>query len=337
MATRAQKVRLGIFLIITLILLIVSFVIIAGNQLMKKRDIYYIQYKNVSVIGLQVGSAVKYYGINIGQVDDITIDKDDINQVTVQISIKEGTPIKEDMVAKLVSIGITGLKQIELTGGSNESDFLPPGSNIQPGSSALDDITGKAEKIAEKFELLLNNLNAITDISNQQKVDTILTLVHMYLEENRQPVHRMITSLDTATHDVRDLITDVRGLMLTTQNSIHRFEQNLVKLDTIMNNTLLFSEELASTDVRGVSGEVINTLNKIDSTLEKADIRRISEEAVSALVSFNQTITRIDLMVIKSREDLIQSIETLKQAADYLNQFSREISDDPSILLRSKR
>ena len=104
-----------------------------------------------------------------------------------------------------------------------------------------------------------------------------------------------------------------------------------------MNNTLLFSEELASADVRGVSGEVINTLNKIDSTLEKADIRRISEEAVNALANFNQTITRIDLMVLKSREDLIQSIETLKQAADYLNQFSRELSDDPSILLRSRR
>ncbi|MDK2977187.1 MAG: phospholipid/cholesterol/gamma-HCH transport system substrate-binding protein [Candidatus Marinimicrobia bacterium] len=337
MATRAQKVRLGVFLVITLILLIVSFVIIAGRQLMEKRDIYYIQYKNVSVIGLQEGSAVKYYGINIGQVDQITINKDDINQVTVQISVKEGTPIKEDMVATLVSIGITGLKQIELTGGSNESDFLPPGSNIQPGSSALEDITGKAEKIAEKFELLLNNLNAITDITNQQKVDTILTLVHMYLEENREPVTRMITSLDTASLEMRALMANVHNLVKTTQGSILRFEQSLVKLDTIMNNTLIFSEELASADVRGVRGEVINTLNKIDSTLVEADIQRISEEAVNALMSFNQTITRIDLMVIKSREDLIQSLETLKQAADYLNQFSREISDDPSILLRSKR
>ena len=227
MATRAQKVRLGVFLVITLMLLIVSFVIIAGKQLMEKRDIYYIQYKNVSVIGLQEGSAVKYYGINIGQVDQITINKDDINQVTVRISVKEGTPIKEDMIATLVSIGITGLKQIELTGGSNESDFLPPGSNIKPGSSALEDITGKAEKIAEKFELLLNNLNAITDISNQEKVDTILSLVHTYLEENREPVRRMIISLDTATHDVRTLITDVRGLVGTTQNSIQRLNRTL--------------------------------------------------------------------------------------------------------------
>jgi hypothetical protein len=136
---------------------------------------------------------------------------------------------------------------------------------------------------------------------------------------------------------MRALMANVHNLVKTTQGSILRFEQSLVKLDTIMNNTLIFSEELASADVRGVRGEVINTLNKIDSTLVEADIQRISEEAVNALMSFNQTITRIDLMVIKSREDLIQSLETLKQAADYLNQFSREISDDPSILLRSKR
>ncbi len=311
-------------------MLVVSFAYIAGNKLLEKKDIYYIDYQNVSVIGLQEGSTVKYYGISIGQVEEITIDPEDIRKVTVKISIKEGTPIKEDMVATLVSIGITGLKQIELTGGSNEADFLEPGSNIEPGVSYMDDITGKAEQIAEKFELFLNNLNVITAPENQEKIRKILSHAEAFMEENREPVHNTFTTLDTTVKELRTFIR-------TTQNSLTRIEENIVKLDTIMDNALLFSENLASTDIRDVSGEVINTLNKINNTLETADIQKISDEAVNTLMNFNQTITRIDLMVLKSRQDLINSLESLQKATEYLNQFSRQISDDPSILLRSRR
>jgi phospholipid/cholesterol/gamma-HCH transport system substrate-binding protein len=323
MASKAQKIRLGVFLIFSISLLIVSFVIIAGNKLMQKRDIYYITYSDVSVIGLQTGSAVKFYGINIGQVDDITIEKDDINKITVKISVKEGTPIKEDMVATLVSIGITGLKQIELTGGTNEADFFVPGDTITAGISYFDDITGKAEQIAEKFELLLNNLISITAYDNQLKVKNILYQAENLLEENRQPLLNTFTNIDSATLSLAELVNSTR--------------LSLGKLDTIMANAIIFSENLASADIQSLSNDVSNTLNNINQTLAGADLARISEEAVAALNNFNNTITRVDLMVLRSRQDIISSLESLRQATEFLNQFSRQISDDPSILLRSTK
>jgi phospholipid/cholesterol/gamma-HCH transport system substrate-binding protein len=323
MASKAQKIRLGVFLIFSISLLIVSFVIIAGNQLMQKRDVYYINYRDVSVIGLQTGSSVKFYGITIGQVDDITIDKDDINQVRVQISVKEGTPIKEDMVATLVSIGITGLKQIELTGGSNESEFLEPGSTINAGISYLDDITGKAEEIAEKFEILLNNLITFTAYDNQLKAKNILYQAENLLEENRQPLLNTFSHIDSATLSLAALVTSTRA--------------SLEKLDTIIGNAVIFSENLASTDIKSLADGVTNTLNQINEKLSGADLARISDEAITAITNLNNTITRVDLMVLRSRQDVISSLESIKQAADFLNQFSRQISDDPSILLRSTK
>jgi len=323
MASKAQKIRLGIFLILSISILIVSFVIVAGNQFMQKRDVYFINYRDVSVIGLQTGSSVKFYGITIGQVDDITIDKDDISQVRVQISVKEDTPIKEDMVATLVSIGITGLKQIELTGGSNEAEFLEPGSTITAGISYFDDITGKAEEIAEKFEILLNNLIAITAYDNQLKVKNILFQAENLLEENRQPLLNTFSNIDSATLSLAELVSSTRT--------------SLEKLDTIMGNAILFSENLASADITSLTDDVSSTLNRINETLAGADLARISEEAVAALENFNNTITRVDLMVLRSRQDIISSMESLKQATEFLNQFSRQISDDPSILLRSTK
>ncbi|MBU4445007.1 MAG: MlaD family protein [Candidatus Marinimicrobia bacterium] len=354
MITRSQKIRLGIFLSISTVLLLIIFVIVAGNRLMEKRDHYYIQYQNISVIGLQVGSSVKYYGINIGQVEDITIDKKDISNVNVEISVKRGTPIKEDVVATLVSVGITGIKQIELTGGSNEAELLPPNSNIQPGISYIDDITGKAEKIAEKFELLLNNFIALTAEDNRLKVGNILNSTQALLEENRKVLNSTLGNMNTMLEENRAILTTslnsfnqlidenrkmLSELLSNTNNIIEEnreplrqaFSQidssssymlqfmrsahmSMAKLDTVLANTTVFSEKLATTDIAKLTDEMSTTLNNI-----------------------NNTFTHVDLTVLKARQDLLKSIDSFKQSAEYLSEFSRKINEDPSILLRSKR
>ncbi len=354
MVTSSQKIRLGIFLSITSILLITTFVIVAGQRLIQKRDSYFITYRNISVIGLQSGSSVKYYGINIGQVEDIAIDTEDINNVTVEIGVKKGTPIKEDVLATLVSVGITGIKQVELTGGTNEAKLLTPGSDIQPGTSYMEDITGKAELIAEKFELLLNNIIAVTSEDNRIKVGNILTNTQELVSENREVLHASLANMNTLLEENRKglkttlqsfnalvsenrqmlkqvltstdvLIQDSRvplmraftqmdsasiamtHFMLSTQASLN-------KLDTVLTNAGIFSENLAATDIVGISADITKTLKTV-----------------------NETFTHVDLTILKTRQDLIKSIESLRVSAEYLSEFSRKVNDDPSLLLRSKR
>ena len=354
MVNRSQKIRLGIFLTFTTILLIVTFVIIAGNKLMEKRDHYYIQYRNVSVIGLQVGSSVKYYGINIGQVKDITIDAKDINNVNVEISIKKGTPVKEDVVATLVSVGITGIKQIELTGGSNEAALLPPDSNIRPGTSYIDDITGKAEKIAEKFELLLNNIIAMTSDDNRVKVNDILSSTHNLIEENR-------TVLNSTIENMNSLLTENRNVLRTTLKSLNQLiNENRKMLNQVLTSTNSIIDEnreplhrafnqldSASYYMAQFVRSAENSLEKLDGVITNAstfsdklastDVEKLTTEISTTLTTINNTFTHVDLTVLKARQDLIKSIESLKQSTEYLSEFSRKINEDPSVLLRSKR
>jgi phospholipid/cholesterol/gamma-HCH transport system substrate-binding protein len=354
MVTNAQKIRLGIFLSITSVLLIVTFVVVAGKKLMEKRDDYFVTYRDISVIGLQKGSSVKYYGINIGQVEDISIDQDDINNVTIQISVKKGTPIKEDVLATLVSVGITGIKQVELTGGTNEAGLLTPGSNIQPGTSYMEDITGKAELIAEKFELLLNNIIAITSEDNRIKVGNILTNtqemvsenrtvlnaslvnVNKLLEENRKALKTTLTSfnelivenrktlnevltstkslVDDSREPLQRAFTQLDSASLAMANFMVATQASLTRLDTVLANASVFSGNLAETDIASISADITQTLKTV-----------------------NDTFTHVDLTVLKSRQDLIKAIASLKQSAEYLSEFSRKVNDDPSLLLRSKR
>ena len=73
-----------------------------------------------------------------------------------------GTPIKQDTQADIVTQGITGLKAIEIRGGTNQAEFLKSGDYISAGRSTAEEITGKANIIAEKAEKVINNLQIFT-------------------------------------------------------------------------------------------------------------------------------------------------------------------------------
>ena len=130
--TRDQKIRLGLFGILAGGLTLAVFALVIGSQLLESRDIYYVEFYNQPVSGLQPGGSVQYQGIQVGRVEEIGFDPEEPKRIIVVLSLKEGTPIKDDVEAQLAMVGVTGMKQIELIGGSRHAEPLPPGSTIPP-------------------------------------------------------------------------------------------------------------------------------------------------------------------------------------------------------------
>ncbi|NOZ60860.1 MAG: MCE family protein [Calditrichaeota bacterium] len=314
MVSRSQKIRLGIFLTTAIIILVVAIGIITGSRLLKKQAVYYIRFKDVSLTGLEVGSSVKYRGIRIGRVDNIYIDPDDIASVIVKMNLNPKVPIKENTEAILTFIGITGLKMIELRGGTNEAKDLPPESFIKPGQSVVETITGRAEIIAEKLELILNNLANFTAAGNREK---FLGLI----ENTSRALNNFATLLDTnQTH---------------LNNIIANFDDISGNLDT-----LIVSANFAVNDIRKItqSNELVNTvgnLEKVSGQLAEADLRKVIKKMEDALEQTNRTFTHLDLTLLKSRHDILSSTEILRESLEYFNEFTRLISENPSLLLRS--
>jgi phospholipid/cholesterol/gamma-HCH transport system substrate-binding protein len=309
MVSKAQKFRMGLFVLICSVLLIIFLVSVAGNRLMEKRDVYYIHYENVSIIGLQVGGSVKYHGISIGRVDEITIDPNDVQRIIVKISIQEGTPIKEDLEAALSPVGITGLMQIELSGGTNEARTLTPGSKIKSGESFLQNMSGKAEIITEKIDKLLDNFNELTNAKNQQRISSIIENVDTFVAESKQPIGNIITNADSTIIYLNLIASD---LATTMQRITTIMESN--KIDTIIDNTEKVSSDLAKINY----DETLGQLNELITTA-------------------NATMEHIDVAILNSQQDLKISIETMREVMDNLNDFTRQLTEDPTILWRSRR
>ncbi len=291
MVSKSQKIRLGIFTLVGSVLLLAMVGIIVGTKFFDKKDFYFIAYKNQSVSGLNVGSAVQYHGIRIGRIEDLSIDKDDVTTVIVEISVKAGTPIKKDVKAVMAAVGITGLKQIELVGGDPREENLKPGSYIQPGESTLDIITDKAGDIANKVDEILKKFSNIFDDQTQQNIQEVvantnssLKNFNIIMDENRAKLNESIENIAQVSSELKKLISTINDV--TKQLDIDQFNMTV------------------------------------------SNINKSADDLTEALNNINYT-------VLESQEDIIETVRLLKETIQNINEFSRMISENPSLLLKS--
>jgi len=326
MITRMQKVRLGVFVAVSLLLLVGTLVTLTGLRIAEKRDTYTVRY-TMSLSGLEEGAQVKFNGVRVGRVDDIRINREDVGEVIVTLSLQEGTPVKEDARAVVNLAGITGLKFIEITGGTAESRFVEPGGEIDAGESFLDRLTGKAENIAEKAELLLNQLNKATSASNQDRVfkavDDINELVMSatrILEENRENVHAVTTSMREVGDGLSSTIDQIEHEAVATMRSIRVTVNGLKRaLDSRKIGRIV-------TNVDRISGVIGHAVDEADLPAIFAQIQGLAEKA-------KKLVTDVDITVLRARESMYASLYYLQETMENLSEFSRAIRENPSLLL----
>jgi ABC-type transporter Mla subunit MlaD len=308
-------VRLGIFLVVAATLLVITLGFVAGSKLLERRDHYTIRYRDVSVGGLEPGADVKYSGIRVGRVDDIHIDPLDVATVIVTISVREGTPIKEDSEAAIMTMGITGMKTIEIRGGTQASALLPPGSEILGGVSAFDAISGRAEVITEKLETVLNNLIELTGGENRNHFVDLLANGARLANSLDSLLVRNESSLDRSMGSLAELTDELTETTRTVRSAV-------TAVDSLLSSPA-FNQTFAN-------------LEQVSSELSEADLQALVTDLAAAARQANQTFTRVDLTLLKSRQDILQSLESLREGMEYFNEFARLIAENPSLILRGK-
>lgn len=304
-----------------LLLILVGF--FTARRLFERTDTYYVAYRDVSVSGLETGSPVKYMGINVGSISDIYIDPDDVNQIIIRLSLKHGTPVKEDATADIIAMGITGLKTIEIRGGSNEAAFLDEEMFIKQGSSLVEDISGRAEDIAFKIEEVLNNLMDFTKPDNLEKITDAVEQVTVFAE-----------NANTSFSMVNDVIVenreDLRQSMQRTTMITEHLDSTAFELHAAITqfNHIMQGEAIE---------EVLGNMRDISITLREAKLRELIENLAATAAQTQSLLIKLDSDLDRGSQDLSENLIILKQTLENLNETSRRISSDPSILIRGQR
>jgi phospholipid/cholesterol/gamma-HCH transport system substrate-binding protein len=284
MDSKVNFTLVGVFLFV-FILGVIGFTFWLGKYGLdtKKVDLYKI-YLEESVAGLNIESAIKYKGLNVGAVKQIKIDPNNSEQIEILVEINEGTPIKEDTVAVLESQGITGLKFINLTGGLKDSPLLLSNENtiptIESKKSFFGSLGDSAEDITVKVNTLLDRLNYILNEKNIQELSGLL--------ENTNSVAK---NLD---------------------NAIVVLDDQVIKAMNTLDGTLLKIQELINKDTKDTISEIgaaslsaQKTFQALTHEIEsgKFDIKEITADSLKRfdklMLEFDRTMRSAEKMIDK--------------------------------------
>ena len=285
--TRAQKVRLGVFVVTSTVLLLAMAIVLIGGRLTRQEDSYYALFEE-TVSGLEIGAPVKFQGVRIGSVTTIEIDREDVTKIRVNISLKRGTPVKTDAVVVLNSMGITGLKFVELTGGTNEAELLEPGSEITSDSSLLDRLSGKADVITEKIELLINNAIAVTGPEQQEQVRKVLADVQSVMEQANALVTRNEARVDQAIEDITVAAHNLREASGTTNELIQQAGGQVTNMLSDVERLILDFEQVVADQNHNLStllNDADTTILAVQELIISPPIQRLPKKAEEAVIA----------------------------------------------------
>jgi phospholipid/cholesterol/gamma-HCH transport system substrate-binding protein len=133
---KQSSVELGVGVFVLLGIICVGYLTIRLGEVDVLRDRhYYLNARFTSVTGLKVGAQVEIAGVQVGQVDRISLDSKELVAM-VSIKIKEGVQISEDSIASVQTAGLLGDRFIELSPGGSDH-LLKSGDRIIETEPAL--------------------------------------------------------------------------------------------------------------------------------------------------------------------------------------------------------
>jgi phospholipid/cholesterol/gamma-HCH transport system substrate-binding protein len=126
METRANYVLLGGAAIIGAALMMLFAMWLARAQWGSEFAQYDVVFEG-PVRGLANGGEVRFNGIKVGEVEELSIDPANSNRVFARIRVNATTPVKADSEGQLEQIGLTGVTLIQISGGSETLPVLRQG------------------------------------------------------------------------------------------------------------------------------------------------------------------------------------------------------------------
>ena len=311
MMTHEQKTRLGIFLSVATVI----FIAVAGFFIVPKlRDPgtdFMVRFKDTSVHGLAVGSPVKYRGVELGRVTRIEVSRTDLDCVDVGIKIRPELVVKTDMRAVLVYIGLTGQKYIELSGGTSGAANLKAHGEIPTGrglGERADDIVNNIETTAKRITELLAPENIERFSAFLENAEKSSASVSGLLESRRTSLENTLVSLEKASADFA--------------RATERFVPMTDDLSRL---------------VRTVEANSERTLGNVADRFSAEELGQVLKDVRSFLDTASVTMKKVEGVLLEQQTELTRTFASLGVAIENLARFSREIAEEPSAILRTRK
>ncbi|OGC01413.1 hypothetical protein A2V82_03680 [candidate division KSB1 bacterium RBG_16_48_16] len=221
MEYKSSEIKAGIFIVLSLLVFGGFLVIIAGLDAWTEKDMYKARFNFVG--GIEKGSLVRFSGFEVGRVVDIGLPSDSTAAgVEVTLEMKEGTPIRENSIAFLTTIGIMGSFYLEVTAGSPDSPLLPPGSVIKSKEvTAFAQMSGSMGDATNELAELIRRAN---DLLNKESRDNVAAMIASLTEMavvNTENFNNAVQGVQSITSHLDSTIIMINEMLQQNEEQVN--------------------------------------------------------------------------------------------------------------------
>jgi phospholipid/cholesterol/gamma-HCH transport system substrate-binding protein len=292
METRAHHVLIGSFVLMMFAGLIAFFFWAAKVDIDKDYDFYNI-YFDTPVTGLGKAGEVRFNGLLVGAVRDISVVPDRPSWVKVTIRVFSNTPVTTDTVATLEVMGFTGVSFVQLINDDNDNQ---PGKPLAtPEGEEYPVIPSRITGLQGVFRTAPEVLAAAIRVLDQAQ--------KLISDENIGKVSSILDNVDAVTAGVAETAPDLKATMSQARETMERLNRIAANVETMSANELPATMadiraaaknfEQVSDNLNQMIAENREPVNNFASTA-LPEISQFATEARRAAASLNRVLERIE-------------------------------------------
>jgi len=325
---RFSYFKIGIFVIAAVVIGVLGVVVLGAGALFQKKSIVE-TYIDESVQGLDVGSPVKFRGVPVGRVEDITLTSVEyrtrLQYVLVRISISSNmfqfpvndpsSPVLQRELdrgfrVRMAAQGLTGVAYLE-------ADYLNPERNpplridwkpyypyipstrsrITQLSDAVERILRNVEdinipQITASIEKSLAAMTKLAETANLDKVGVQVTALLTELRETNRQVGALVSNpeLKNAIADASATAGRARQIIERAEKPVNQFLADMPQATDSLNRLVKRLDAVAN-DLPQTSGELRQTIQRMNRLI--ANQQRDIEQTMGNLRAISENMKEI--------------------------------------------
>ncbi|MCS6973772.1 MAG: MlaD family protein [Cyclobacteriaceae bacterium] len=290
----SKEVRVGLFMVVSLVLLYLGFNYLKGIDFFSSRSKYYAVFDNVDQ--LMPSNPVYLSGVSVGRVSELQILQSK-RKVVVEMEIDSYVKLGDSSVA-ILNGDFLGNKFIQLNVGRITRELKPKDTLKSDVAKGITDFLAEnAAPVTDNLQSTLRKLNTILDnlSRNSAKLDSVF-------DGFKRTPGLLNTTIINANYKIDTLSLTIRQLSGSLRNTLQELRPSLSNLKTI-------TDSLKSV-------QVSRTLKNIDGTLAKVN------ESLSRFSKGDNTMSKLmteDTLYVNLNK-LLVSLDSL---ANHLNENPR--------------